>query len=161
MSKKWDWFHLILKDIHRKRCQYSQLERKTKVNAIYLHEYGYYHQSIGAFSSFCVVCVQLMIVVDQLDLESESERHLLLFIPLYWKNVGVILLKHLKHMPPDYKICLKLISKEHVIVPSIIYHFTEKRQILVIMIMIYAFFSLEVKWFFFLKRTLAFGAILT
>lgn len=35
----------------------------------YLHKYGHYDQSIGAFSSFCVVCVQLVIVVDQLNLE--------------------------------------------------------------------------------------------
>lgn len=35
----------------------------------YLHEYGQDDQSIGAFRSFCIICVQLMIVVDQLNLE--------------------------------------------------------------------------------------------
>lgn len=44
----------------------------------YLHEYGHYDQSIGAFSSFCIICVQLMIVVDQLNLEhTETYRELL------------------------------------------------------------------------------------
>lgn len=38
----------------------------------YLHEYGHYDQSIGAFSSFCVICVQLMIVVYQLNLEHKE-----------------------------------------------------------------------------------------
>lgn len=40
----------------------------------HLHEYGHYDQSIGAFSSFCVICVQLMIVVDQLNLKMKK-RH--------------------------------------------------------------------------------------
>lgn len=35
----------------------------------YLHKYGHYDQSVRAFSSFCIICVQLMIVVDQLHLE--------------------------------------------------------------------------------------------
>lgn len=41
----------------------------------YLHEYGHYDQSIGAFSSFCVICVQLVIVVDQLNLEHTERTH--------------------------------------------------------------------------------------
>lgn len=41
----------------------------------YLHEYGHYDQSIGAFSSFCVICIQLMIIVDQLNLEHTEKRH--------------------------------------------------------------------------------------
>lgn len=41
----------------------------------YLHEYGHYDQSIGAFSSFCIICVELMIVVDQLNLEHTERGH--------------------------------------------------------------------------------------
>lgn len=41
----------------------------------YLHEYGHYDQSIGAFSSFCVICVQLVIIVDQLNLEHTEKGH--------------------------------------------------------------------------------------
>lgn len=46
----------------------------------YLHEYGHYDQSIRAFSSFCVIRVQLVIVVDQLNLQ-HTELHL-----SYWKD---------------------------------------------------------------------------
>lgn len=38
----------------------------------YLHEYGHYDQSVGAFSSFRVICIQLVIVVDQLNLEHKE-----------------------------------------------------------------------------------------
>lgn len=41
---------------------------------VYLHEYRHYDQSIGAFCSFCIICVQLMIVVDQLNLEHKEKR---------------------------------------------------------------------------------------
>lgn len=40
---------------------------------IYLHEYGYYDQSVGALSSFCVVCVQLVVVVDELNLDTHTK----------------------------------------------------------------------------------------
>lgn len=36
----------------------------------YLHKYGHYDQSIGALRSLCIICVKLMIVVDQLNLEN-------------------------------------------------------------------------------------------
>lgn len=67
--------HLILEIYIENNVNIHNLKEKLT----YLHEYGYYDQSIGAFSSFCVVCVQLMIVVDQLNLESESERLLLIY----------------------------------------------------------------------------------
>lgn len=42
-------------------------------NGTYLHEYRDYDQAVRAFSSFCVVCVQLVIVVDQLNLELKKK----------------------------------------------------------------------------------------
>lgn len=49
----------------------------------YLHEYRHYDQTIGAFSSFCVVCVQLMIVVDQLNLEHTERTSIVIEADLY------------------------------------------------------------------------------
>lgn len=39
----------------------------------YLHEYGHYDQSVGAFRSFRVIRIQLMIVVNQLNLENTED----------------------------------------------------------------------------------------
>lgn len=36
------------------------------------------------------------------------------------------------HKPPSYKICLKLISKAHEIIWSIIYHLTENRVLMIL-----------------------------
>lgn len=47
----------------------SELTVIKHVYETYFHEYGHDDQSIGAFCSFCIICVQLMIVVDQLNLE--------------------------------------------------------------------------------------------
>lgn len=38
----------------------------------YLHEYRHYHQSIGAPGCLCVVCIQLVVVVNKLNLETEE-----------------------------------------------------------------------------------------
>lgn len=58
-------------------CSYCVITcKKKKVSEYtweaYLHEYGHYDQSIRAFSSFCIICVQLMIVVYQLNLEHKE-----------------------------------------------------------------------------------------
>lgn len=76
----------------------------------YLHEYRHYDQSIRAFSSFCIICIQLVIVVDQLNLEHtervnvESYWNKIIKLHFWPDNLNGMIRRHKADIQSEYKI---------------------------------------------------------
>lgn len=69
----------------------------------HLHKYRHYHQAIWTLSSFCVVCVQFMVVMYKLHLYNWKKQNGQLW---FW-------LCSVKEMPPYFSTCSLWRTKEH------------------------------------------------